>query len=117
MNEERVDSLFSALAHPDRRRMLDLLMVAPGMSVGALSTHFEMTRIGVMKHLKVLEDADLVLSKRQGRTRHLFFNPIPIQQMHDRWTTQYSAFWSERLVDIKSRIERRAAERKDNKSA
>jgi len=117
MNDERTDLLLSALSHSGRRRMLDLLMAAPGMSVKALASHFEISRIAVMKHLKVLEQAELVLSRKSGRTRSLFFNPIPIQLMHDRWTTQYSAFWSERMVDLKSRIEERAADQKDHKSA
>ena len=58
-----------------------------------------------MKHLKVLETANLVLSKKSGRERHLFFNPVPIQMVYDRWTNKYSAFWSARLVDLKQRIE------------
>jgi len=117
MNDERTDLLLSALAHSGRRRMLDLLMEAPGMSVKALASHFEMSRIGVLKHIRVLEEAELVLSRKSGRTRSLFFNPIPIQLMHDRWTTQYSAFWTERMVDIKARVEERVAEQKDHKSA
>jgi predicted transcriptional regulator len=117
MNEIRVDALLSALAHRGRRRMLDLLMAAPGMSVKALSSHFEMSRIAVLKHIRVLEETELILSRKTGRTRYLFFNPIPIQQMHDRWTSQYSAFWSERMVDIKSRVEQRVAEQEEHKSA
>ena len=117
MNDERTDRLLSALSHSGRRRMLDLLMAAPGMSVKALASHFEISRIAVLKHVRVLEEAELVLSKKSGRTRARFFNPIPIQLMHDRWTTQYSAFWSERMVDLKARVEDRVAEAKDHKSA
>ena len=117
MKEDRVDTLLSALAHSDRRRMLDLIKVAPGMSVKALGSHFDVSRIMVLKHLRVLEEAELILSRKQGRTRHLFFNPVPIQLLHDRWTTQFSAFWSERMVDLKSRVELRAAHAKDHKSA
>ena len=117
MNGKRTDSLLSALAHSGRRRMLDLLMAAPGMSVKALTSHFEISRIAVLKHIRVLEQAELILSKKSGRTRSLFFNPIPIQLIHDRWTTQYSAFWTERMVDIKARVEERVAEQKDHKSA
>lgn len=112
-----MDALLAALAHSGRRRMLDLLMAQPGLTVKALASHFEFSRIATIKHLKVLEEAGLLLSEREGRERHLFFNPVPIQLLHDRWTTQYSAFWSERVVDIKSRIERRAAEAKDSKGA
>lgn len=117
MSEDKVDALLAALAHGGRRRMLDLLMASPGMSVKALASHFEMSRIAVLKHLKVLGEVELVLSKKEGRVRHLFFNPVPIQLLHDRWTTQYSAFWTERMADIKSRIERRAVETEEHKSA
>ena len=103
------DAIFFALAHAARRRMLDLLVASPGMSVKAMASHFDMSRIAVMKHLNVLEEAGLLLSKKEGRTRQMFFNPIPIQLIYDRWTTQYGAFWSQRMVDIKSRVERRAA--------
>lgn len=109
MKNGALDHLFAALAHTGRRRMLDLVMASPGMTVGALASHFEMSRIGVLKHVRALEEAELLLSRKEGRTRQLFFNPVPIQQIHDRWTTQYSAFWSERLVDLKDRVERRAS--------
>ena len=106
MSNEPIDRTFSALASPARRRMLDLVMDNPGMSVKALHGHFpEMSRIAVLKHVRVLERCDLMLSRKRGRTRHLFFNAIPIQQIYDRWTTKYTAFWSQRLVDIKERIE------------
>lgn len=117
MRDEDVDDLFAALAHAGRRRMLDLVMGAPGMSIAALSSHFGMSRIAVLKHIRTLERVELLLSKKRGRTRHLYFNPVPIQLIHDRWTTQYSAFWSERMVDMKSRIESRADARRENKGA
>ena len=108
MKDGQVDLLFAALAHAGRRRMLDLLMATPGMSMKALASHFDMSRIAVLKHVQLLEACGLLLSKKRGRTRHLYFNPIPIQQIHDCWTDQYSKFWSERMVDIKSRVESRA---------
>lgn len=116
MKSEQLDHLFAALAHPARRRILDLLMQGPGMSVKALASHFDMSRIGVMKHLRALEECELVLSKKSGRTRQLYFNAVPIQLVYDRWTTQYSAFWSSRLADIKSRVEN-PAESGENQSA
>ena len=116
MKNNQADRVFFALAHIARRQMLDLLFESPGMSVNALSSHFDFSRISVMKHLRVLEEAELVLSKKVGRTRHLFFNHVPIQMIHDRWTTQYSQFWSEQLVDIKTRIENRNAN-EESKSA
>jgi len=109
MQASDVDLLFSTLAHAGRRRMLDLVMAAPGMSVSALATHFEMSRIAVLKHVQALEAAELLLSKKEGRTRHLYFNPVPIQLIHDRWTTKYSEFWAGRMVDIQARVERRAS--------
>ena len=108
-NNDRNDAVFFSLAHAARRRMLDLLVASPGMSVKAMASHFDMSRIAVMKHLGVLEDAGLLLSKKEGRTRQLFFNSVPIQMIYDRWTTQYGAFWSERMVDLKARLERRAS--------
>lgn len=117
MKDAEVDQILAAMAHAGRRRMLDLLMAAPGMSVKALASHFDMSRIAVLKHVRVLEEARLVLSKKEGRVRHLFFNSVPIQQLHDRWTTQYGAFWSERLVDLKSRVEGRARASKKHKGA
>jgi len=117
MDDEQLDRLFRALAHPTRRRLLDLIQAAPGISVKALGTHFDVSRIAVLKHLQVLEGTDLVLSRKRGRTRQLFFNSVPIQQIHDRWTTKYSAFWSERMVDIQARVEGRAADIEDHKSA
>lgn len=117
MDGNRVDALLSALAHSGRRRMLDLLMARPGMKVTELAGHFPMSRIAVIKHLRVLEGVDLVLSRKDGRCRLLFFNPVPIQLLHDRWTDEYSAFWSGRMADIKSRVESRGIEREEHKSA
>ncbi len=106
------DLVFAALAHSARRRMLDLLVASPGMNVQAIASHFDFSRIAAMKHLAALEDAKLVLSEREGRTRRLYFNPLPIQAIYDRWTTQYSSFWSERLADIQHRVEARATKKK-----
>jgi len=116
MVDDSTDLLFKSLAHAARRRMLDLVQHAPGMTVKALSSHFDMTRIAVLKHLRQLEAADLILSKKRGRERHLYFNPVPIQQIYDRWTDRYSAFFAGRLVDMKDRVERQE-QRKDQTSA
>ena len=109
MSDDRTDRVFAALAHASRRRILDLLTESPGMSVKALASHFDVSRIMVLKHLRALEDAGLVLSKRAGRERRLFFNPVPLQEVYDRWTDRYSAFWAARMTDIKSRVEARAS--------
>ena len=117
MNEkDNQDAIFSALAHPARRRIIDLLVQAPGASVKWIASNFKFSRIAAMKHLTVLETANLVLSEKHGRTRKLFFNPIPIQLIYDRWTTDFSSFWAGRLADIQTRVEERAAGR-DKKHA
>lgn len=103
------DALFAALANHTRRQILDLLTAHPGLTVKALASHFTISRIAVIKHLAALEAADLVLSHKRGRERHLFFNPVPIQQIYDRWTDQYSSFWASRMTDIQARVEAAAA--------
>ncbi len=108
--------VFSALAHPARRRIIDLLVQVPGASVKWIASNFKFSRIAAMKHLTVLETAGLVLSEKHGRTRKLFFNPVPIQQIYDRWTTDYSSFWAGRITDIQARVEARAA-KKEKKNA
>lgn len=110
------DLVLGALANSARRHMLDLLVECPGMSVKAVASHFDFSRIATMKHLATLEAAGLVISEKQGRTRCLYFNPMPIQEIYDRWTTQYSSFWAARMSDIRERVERRAEEER-NKSA
>ena len=87
------------------------MVLAPGCSVKAIASHFDISRIAVMKHLGTLESANLVLSEKEGRTRRLYFNPIPIQEIYDRWTTQYSSFWAERMSDLQARVEARASSR------
>lgn len=115
-SETSTDAVFNSLAHPVRRHILDLLVGHPGLTVKAVASHFDISRVAVMKHLATLEAADLVLSERRGRERRMYFNPVPIQQIYDRWTDQYSAFWASRLVDIKDRIES-AAQAKEIKRA
>lgn len=88
--------------------MLDLLQEAPGISIAALTSHFEMSPVGVLKHVRILEGAGLVHSVKQGRVRKLYFNAMPIQLIYDRWTDRYSQFWAGRLSDFKSRIESHA---------
>jgi len=107
--EARCDAVFAALAHPVRRRVLDLLVSSPGMTVKAVASHFSISRIAVLKHIGVLASADLVLSHKRGRERRLFFNPVPIQQIYDRWTDQYASFWGERVTDIQARVEQARA--------
>jgi predicted transcriptional regulator len=120
MKDADLNHLFAALAHPVRRRMLDLLRDAPGLSIAALAEHFTMSAVGVLKHVRVLERAALIHSEKHGREKHLFFNVVPIQLVYDRWTDQYSRFWAARLADIKDRLESRRsspAARKGARSA
>ena len=108
LNDAHMDNLFQALANESRRRMLDIVRKCPGIGVGALATEFDVSRIAVMKHLAVLEQAGLLVSEKDGRTRRLYFNAVPIQMIHDRWTSEYSAYWSSNLTGIKYRAEMRA---------
>ena len=100
-----MDKLFQALASAARRKILDIVRDKPGASVIEVSKHFDVSRIAIMKHLKVLEDAGLIVSEKQGRTRHLYFNVVPIQMIHERWTSDYSALWAGALTDLKHRVE------------
>lgn len=100
-----MDTIFQALGHAARRRMLDVINASPGCSVNDVAAHFEISRIAVMKHLRVLEEAGLVHSEKHGRTRRLYFNAAPIQMIYDRWTTQYSRFWASRMTRIKYAVE------------
>jgi DNA-binding transcriptional ArsR family regulator len=99
------DAVFRARANATRRRILDILRERPGANVNEVCAHFETSRIAVMKHLGVLEDAALVVSRREGRSRRLYFNTVPIQMIYDRWTTEYSSLWARRLTDLKYRVE------------
>lgn len=102
-----MDLVFSALSHRDRRKMLDLIREMPGCSVQDVAKYFDRSRIMVMKHLDVLSQAELVISRKVGRKRELFFNAVPIQMIYDRWTTEYSRFWATKALDLKLAIESR----------
>ena len=105
-----MDAVFQALANESRRRILDIVKSEPGIGVGALAGEFEVSRIAVMKHLAVLETANLVVSEKDGRTRRLYFNAAPIQMIHDRWTSEYSAYWAGQMTRIKYLAEARHTE-------
>ena len=97
--------MFKALADPTRRDLLDELFRRDGQTLGALVAMFSMTRIGVAKHLRLLEDAGLVVSKRRGREKLHFLNPVPIRLVHDRWVTKYTEPWTVGLVELKHELE------------
>lgn len=107
-DDSEMDAVFQALAHESRRQMLDIVKDSPGITVGALASQFDVSRIAVIKHLAVLEQADLLVSEKDGRTRRLYFNAVPIQMIHDRWTTEYSAYWSGNVTKLKHLAEIRA---------
>lgn len=108
--ELEMDRVFAALSHSSRREMLDHLRHTPGLTVGELASNFDVTRIAVMNHLKVLEEAQLVVSEKDGRSRRLYLNAVPIQMIYERWTDTFSAHWLDRMSLIKAVAE--AAEKK-----
>ena len=102
-----LDALFQALAHPARREMLDILKMNPGSRVSEVCENFSMSRIAVMKHLKLLEAADMIVSEKSGRSRLLYFNIMPIQALYERWTNQYDRAWASSLSAFKKDLERK----------
>ena len=102
------DRVFKALADPTRRHLLDRLFEQDGRTLGELEEGVEMTRFGVMKHLRVLEDAGLVVTRRSGREKHHFLNPVPIRQIHDRWIDKYTEGRVSALLDLKAHLEETA---------
>jgi len=99
------DLVFKALADPTRRHLLDQLFERDGRALGELDTDVEMSRFGVMKHLKVLQDAGLVTSRKVGRQRLHFLNPVPIRLIHDRWITKYTERHVSALTELKEQLE------------
>ena len=99
------DLIFKALADPTRRFLLDLLFERDGRTLTELESMLEMTRFGVMKHLKVLQDAGLVIAEKSGREKLHFLNPVPIRLIHDRWIDKYTERQLSALADLKSDLE------------
>jgi DNA-binding transcriptional ArsR family regulator len=99
------DRVFKALADPTRRFLLDRLFERDGRTLTELESEFEMTRFGVMKHLHVLEDAGLVVTRRSGRVKLHFLNPVPIQLIHDRWIDKYQERRASALAQLKQELE------------
>ena len=102
---ERVETVFRALADPTRRALLDALFERDGQTLSALEGRFSMTRIGVMKHLKQLEEAGLVVTRRRGREKLHVLNPVPIRLVHDRWVSKYTEPWAAALIGLKHELE------------
>src|ERR1700687_994126 len=100
-----MDAVFRALADPTRRSLLDELFKQDGQTLSALEERLPMTRFGVMKHLKLLEEAGLVVTKRRGREKLHFLNAVPIRLVHDRWVSKYAEPWTATLSGLKNRLE------------
>ena len=106
-----MDEVFKALADPTRRSLLDELFRQDGQTLSVLEQRLPMTRFGVMKHLKVLEEAGLVVTKRRGREKLHFLNPVPIRLVHDRWVSKYAEPWAATLSGLKHELEGKTMEK------
>ena len=100
-----MDEVFRALGDPTRRRLLDALFKKDGQTLTALEARLPMTRFGVMKHLRILEDARLIVTRRRGREKLHFLNPVPIRLVHDRWVSKYAEPWVATLSGLKAELE------------
>ena len=100
------DLLFNALAHPGRRKLLDLLYARDGRTLNELCEHLDMTRQGVTQHLGVLEGANLVVTVRRGREKLHFLNPVPLQEIYERWIAKFEKPRLKALSDLKQRLEK-----------
>ncbi len=100
-----VDPVFKALADPTRRELLDELFRQDGQTLTALTSRFAMTRVAVAKHLRLLEEAGVVVSRRRGREKLHYLNPVPIQLVYERWVTKYTGTWAAGLADLKHDLE------------
>ena len=107
MKNEQLNALFRALAHPVRREILDIVNANPGSNISEICEYFSMSRIAVMKHIGLLESAQLLLSEKAGRTRLLYFNIMPIQSIYDRWTNQFVGTWARSISRFKQGLERK----------
>src|SRR5947207_6344861 len=106
-----MDEVFKALADPTRRTLLDELYKQDGQPLGALERRLPLTRFGVMKHLRVLEEGGLVVTKKRGREKLDFLNPVPIRLVHDRWVSKYAEPWAATLSGLKHRLEDKTMEK------
>jgi uncharacterized protein YndB with AHSA1/START domain len=106
-----MDEVFKALADPTRRSLLDELFKQDGQSLSALEQRLPMTRFGVMKHLRLLEEAGLVTTRKRGREKLHFLNPVPIRLVHDRWVSKYAEPWAATLAGLKHELEEHVMEK------
>src|ERR671935_2502538 len=99
------DRVFKALADPTRRSLLDRLFERDGRTLTELESEIDMTRFGVMKHLRILEEAGLVVTRKEGRRKLHYLNPVPIRRLHDRWIDKYTERRVSALADLKTQLE------------
>jgi DNA-binding transcriptional ArsR family regulator len=100
-----MEDVFKALADPTRRELLDRLFKADGQTLSALEGRLPMSRFGVMKHLRVLEEAGLVVTRKRGREKLHFLNPVPIRLVYERWVSKYAEPWASALTGLKAELE------------
>src|ERR671915_564457 len=100
-----VEAVFRALADPTRRALLDALYEQDGQTLVALTARHDLTRVGIAKHLRLLEEAGLVVTKRRGREKLHYLNPVPIRLVHDRWVSRYTEPWVAGLTELKTELE------------
>jgi len=105
VNEQQLDAVFLALANSFRRQLMDLIAARPGCTLSQIQSEFDISRIGLMKHLQALIDANLVIAEKQGRVRPLYLNAVPLQLIHERWSEQYRDFWANQLTRLKYAVE------------
>jgi uncharacterized protein YndB with AHSA1/START domain len=106
-----MDDVFRALSDPTRRGLLDELFERDGQTLSELERRLPMTRFGVMKHLRVLEEAGLVVTRRRGREKLHFLNAVPIRLVHDRWVSKYAEPWASTLSELKHELEETTMEK------
>lgn len=113
ITNDDMDVVFHALAHVHRRKMMDIIRAKPGAAVGELAANFDVSRISVMQHLAVLERAELITSRKDGSRRLLYINTVPLQEIHERWTSSYTHDGARRVLDIQRIAEATARKQKD----
>jgi len=106
LRHDETDLLFKALADPSRRKLLDLLHTHDGRTLNELCEHLDMTRQGVTQHLAILESANLVATTKRGREKLHFLNPVPLQEIHERWIAKFEKPRLQALADLKKRLEK-----------
>lgn len=103
---DTMDKIFRALSDPSRRKILDIVKNDPGINVNKISEYFDFTRYAVMKHLNILEEAELIVPQRVGKFKKLYINVMPIQMVYDRWISKYSELWAKNLSSLKHSLEK-----------